>query len=883
MRVKVRIMDNAIVKEDESTNNTTDDEQQKQFQKQSDLVSQGLQDFIFTSKYARWLPHLKRRETWDEATDRVCQMHLEKYHWLTDEDKDKIRWAFSLVKDKRVLPSMRSMQFGGKAQLAHECRGYNCSVRHVDSIRAFAEIAYLMLCGCGTGIGLSKRFLGRLPNLVSADDKTGSVITYVIEDTIEGWADSIEALLQCYFKNNAYTGRKIIFDYSKIRRKGSILKTGGGRAPGYKPLKAAHGRIKRLLDHIIEEENISVMRPIHAYDVLMHFADAVLSGGIRRTASSIIFELSDDELMNAKTYFKVDKYRESFDKELNEFHMKVWVGGKSYDVTLSRNNEFDKFTYDSITKENTIGWKYIEPQRARSNNSVLLLRNETTLEQFRSIIDKSRQFGEPGFVFEDSNDVLKNPCLAGDNIIVTDLGNFTVKELVGKQFNALVNGKEFPSTKEGFWSTGIKEVVKLTFQSGRTARFTDTHELLTLYGWKRIKDMQLGESIVIHNHTPHNEASLSTFSYARQTIMRQSLDILVEIKEDGIEEVYDCTIEDVHAFDCNGLYTKNCYEISFIPINNNNDNGVQFCNLTTVNGNKIEDRKQLEEAVLAQTIIGTCQAGYTNFSYLSNVAKEITDEEALLGNSMTGVLSNPKILLDAKILKSMAEFAVTTNEEWAQKLNINPAARVTALKPEGTGSLAIGVQEAGIHAAHSEQFLRRVQTTKGEPVYEFFKAYNPHLCEESVWSANKTDDVITFPMNAKEGGMVKDDLTAIEHLEIIRKVQENWVVPGGKNSKKPITNSVSCTVMVRENEWDEVIDYIYKYRNSFAAVSLLDYFGDKIYEQAPLEKISTEKEKKRFRSLIEKYKPVDYTKLKENQDETTHTEEMSCAGGACLI
>ena len=184
-------------------------------------LKQELSNYIFTGKYARYDEKNERRETWEEACDRVLNMHLKKFETLPKEDIDEIKWAFSLVKEKKIVPSMRSMQFGGKAVEAHNTRCYNCSVRHIDSIRSFAEVFYLLLCGTGVGLGLSKQFLDRLPNLVTLNDRRGSVITYVVEDNIEGWSDSIEALLNCYFRNTAYTGRKIIFDYSKIRKEGA--------------------------------------------------------------------------------------------------------------------------------------------------------------------------------------------------------------------------------------------------------------------------------------------------------------------------------------------------------------------------------------------------------------------------------------------------------------------------------------------------------------------------------------------------------------------------------------------------------------------------------------------------------------------------------------
>lgn len=1007
-------------------------------------VIQGLQDFIFISKYARWTPELKRRETWHEAVDRVRDMHLEKYNYLDPADKQEIIDAFQMVHDKKVLPSMRAMQFGGKAMLAHEARGYNClaketefitsagvksfhdfqdgdniqvlshngiwknavvrnfgtqklypvtvtrvksskiiwatkdhcwllkdesrtntvkegdlllgassifqdfdydkssvderlywaygyvfgdgskvknekgeyttslvrlcgedknrylyrfqelgfstscphsikgdafcytgsylktapnpeidspelirafvrgyldadgaksrsgnskfyaiqssdldhiefirkcfpiagvyiisereltgqvtnygtrpytiwfnifdvpqrkinsnnpfrvksigdnyreedvwcleveddhsftlpnglvtgncSVRHVDSIRAFAEVAYLMLCGCGTGIGLSKHFLSRMPNLVNESDKTGAVITYSVDDTIEGWADSLEALLSCYFQNTCFSGRKIIFDYSKIRRKGSLLKTGGGRAPGYKPLKAAHAKIKKLLDRIIEEDHTVRIRPIHAYDILMFFADAVLSGGVRRTASSVIFDEDDEEMINAKTCFDVQKVRSSYDEETNTQHCKVWVNKHIYDVVFDLNKSFDKYEYEEqVLKNKKIGWFHIQPQRGRSNNSVLLLRDKITKDTVTNIIELTKMWGEPGFVFANHPWTLFNPC----------------------------------------------------------------------------------------------------------------------------------------------------FEIGFIPVTEDGRCGVQFCNLTSLNGNLITCIDDFLKCVKAQTIIGTLQAGYTEFPYLSNACKELTEEEALLGNSMTGVLSNVDILLNENVLQDGAKLGLEINEIWAKKIFINPAARNNAEKPEGTGSLAIGVQEPGAHAAHSPEFYRRTQTTKGDNVYEFFKKHNPHMCEESVWNSNKTDDVITWPIHAKEGAMVKADLTALQHLKIIKTIQQNWVIPGtSKYNKKNVTNSVSCTVIVKNEEWPEVIDYIFDNKEYFAAVSFLSDMGDKSYQQAPYEKITTLEEYSNFYSLIDQYTPVDYTQLKESNDDTHHTAEASCAGGACLV
>jgi len=649
-------------------------------------VTNGLDEianFTFTSKYARYSEKHKRRESWKEAITRVEEMHVEKYDFLSEEDKQEIKWAFDLVRDKRAVPSMRSMQFGGPAVTAHNARMFNCSCRHIDSIRSFAECFYLLLCGCGVDFGLTKKYLSRLPDLVDADSKTGIVLTYSVEDSIEGWSDSLEAQLNSYFKNTAYSGRKIVFDYSKIRRKGAKLKTGGGKAPGYSGLKNAHIKIKKLFDKIVEKNKQTTVKPIDAYDILMHCSDAVLSGGIRRAATSVVFDHDDEEMMNAKT-----------------------------------GNWFEE-----------------NPQRARSNNSVLFLRKKIKEEDFKKVLQSAREFGEPGFIFADHEDMLSNPCR----------------------------------------------------------------------------------------------------------------------------------------------------EIGFVPVTKDGRCGVQFCNLTSINGAKIHSIKDFRDAAKAASIIGTLQAGYTNFHYLRNTTRELTEEEALLGVSITGIMDNPKVLLNAKNQKECAQIAVDTNQEWAKKLGINPAARVTCIKPEGTSSLVLG-SASGIHPHHSRKYLRRIQCNKIDNVYQYFRLFNNKHCEESVWSANKTDDVVTFPIEITNGALTKKDLDAFKHLEYIKSTQQNWVLPGTtKHNKKKTTHSVSCTVLVKEGQWDEVATYLYENRNYFAAVSLLASTGDKDFKQAPMEDITTEKDEKIFNRLSDSLSPVDYTVLEEATDETSLQQVLACAGGNCEI
>lgn len=695
-----------------------------------------ISNFIFLSKYSRYNEKLGRRETWEEAVHRVRDMHIKKYDFLGEKDKEKIKWAFSLVEEKYCVPSMRSLQFGGKAIEAKNERIYNCAVRHIDSLRSFSEVFYLLLCGCGVGLGLSSYFLNRIPDLVGDRDKTGTVLTYQVLDTIEGWADSVEALLMCYFKNTPLTGRKIVFDYSKIRPEGSPLKTGGGKAPGYKGLKFAHQKIKELLDHIIEYKHQSRLKSIDAYDILMHCADAVLSGGVRRSSTCVIFQKDDTDMMNAKINLKVDKvfnFYEVGEETVGGITNKIYEGkvnfeGKRYEIQVK------EYELKNLQEKHELFWRHIHPQRGRSNNSVLLLRDKTTKEEFEAIIQKTKQWGEPGFVWGNHEWQLFNPC----------------------------------------------------------------------------------------------------------------------------------------------------FEIGFIPVKDGIC-GVQFCNLTSQNGRKITSKEEFKNSVIAATIIGTLQASYTHFPYLSKVSEELTNEEALLGVSITGIMDNPDILLNIENQKEMARVAVQTNAEWAKKLGINPAARITCVKPEGTSSLVLGTG-SGIHPHHGKKYFRRVMANKIENIYKYFKKNNPRLCELSVWSATKTDDVITFPIEVSDKAMIKSDLNATRHLNHIKNTQQNWVMNGITDSnKKPIEHNVSCTVIVKDNEWKDVIRYVYDNRKFFAAISFVPDSNDKDYPQAPMEAIKTQEDEARWSDVINNFNSVDYKHLKENDDYTKHTQEVACAGDNCKI
>jgi ribonucleoside-triphosphate reductase len=335
---------------------------------------QELQNYTFVSKYARWLEDKNRRETWKEAVDRVRDMMHTKY--ADFGISEEIDWAYDIMYKKKVLGSQRALQFGGEPILKRHAKIYNCTSSYCDRLRFFQECFWLLLCGSGTGFSVQKHHISKLPTLEHDVPDNNEGTKYVIEDSIEGWADALGVLLSSYFSKpieefKMYKNTYVVFDYSNIRSKGSNLSSGVGKAPGFEPLQNGLEKIRTLLDRCIKDGQ-KKLRPIDAYDIVMHSSDAVLSGGVRRSASLALFSPEDEEMAKAKTG----------------------------------------------------NWYVENPQRARSNNSALLLKNETTLEEFQTLMESVKEFGEPGFIWSESTEMIFNPCV--------EIGMWPVDEETGK-------------------------------------------------------------------------------------------------------------------------------------------------------------------------------------------------------------------------------------------------------------------------------------------------------------------------------------------------------------------------------------------------------------------------------------------------------------------
>ena len=286
-----------------------------------------------------------------------------------------------------------------------------------------------------------------------------------------------------------------------------------------------------------------------------------------------------------------------------------------------------------------------------------------------------------------------------------------------------------------------------------------------------------------------------------------------------------------------------CVEIGMVP-SLDGETGWQGCNLAEINGAKCDTPERLLESCRAASIVATLQAGYTNFTYLPELTKKIFDREALLGVSITGWMNNPNVLLNEDLLKEGAKVVRQTNEQVAAIIGINPAARTTCCKPAGNASVLL-MTASGVHGEHSPLHFRVVQMNKDTEVAKLIREMDPYMVEESVWSANKTDYAIFFPVVSPEGSIYRRDLMGVDLLKNVKLIQQSWIEAGTNVElcvDPNIRHNVSNTVTVPTDGWDDVAKYLFDNKEYFCGVSFLADSGDKDYHQAPNTEVLTEQQ-----------------------------------------
>jgi ribonucleoside-diphosphate reductase alpha chain len=320
-----------------------------------------------------------------------------------------------------------------------------------------------------------------------------------------------------------------------------------------------------------------------------------------------------------------------------------------------------------------------------------------------------------------------------------------------------------------------------------------------------------------------------------------------------------------------GIYFSNDKEWGTNPCCEIALKAFQFCNLCEVNVSNIESQEDLNERVRVGAFIGTLQAAYTDFHYLRDVWQKTTEKEALLGVGMTGIGSGVILNYD---LKKAADLAKDENARIAEIIKINKAARVTTVKPSGTSSLVLG-SSSGIHSWHDTYYIRRIRVGKNEAIYTHLAIHHPELLEDDFFKPT-IQAIISIPQKAPETAIIRSEETALELLERVKRFNLEWVRKGHRKGAN--TNNVSATISIKNKEWKEVGEWMWKYRDTFNGLSVLP-FSDHTYTQAPFETITEEQ----FNEMISHLNTVDLTKVIEFDDNTALGENLACSGNNCEV
>lgn len=319
-----------------------------------------------------------------------------------------------------------------------------------------------------------------------------------------------------------------------------------------------------------------------------------------------------------------------------------------------------------------------------------------------------------------------------------------------------------------------------------------------------------------------------------------------------------------------GISWTNNAELGYNPCHEISLKDMQMCNLTTINVSNISSQDDYNKRARAASIIGTLQASYTDFHYLRSEWKRNCEKDALLGVSMTGIAS---MEIFNYSIKEASEVVVSTNEEIANKTNINKAARCTAVKPEGTASLVLG-SSSGIHAWHNDYYLRRMRINKTEPLYSYLVINLPEILEDDYHTPDTTS-IITIPQKAPDNAVLRTE-SPIELLNRVSNITNNWIKPGFRSGYNQ--HNVSCTVSIKDDEWNKVGEWMWINRDNYSGISVLPYDSG-TYKQTPFEDCTKEE----YDTRISQLKDIDLTQVIEMDNNTSLNDQAACSGGNCEI
>jgi len=860
----------------------------------------------------------------------------------------------------------------------------NCAYMPIDAPEAFSEAMFLLLGGTGVGFSVQKAHVKSLPKIRGNMKPQGRERKkrYLIGDSIEGWADSIKILVQSYFQCK----REIDFDFRDIRKKGALLITSGGKAPGPEPLRVCLAQITSIFENALQLRGVgSRLTSLECHDIICIIADAVLAGGIRRAALISLFSKDDQEMLFCKS-------------------------GR---------------------------WWETAPWRGRCNNSAVFLRSRAKKEDFTKFWDivKGSGSGEPGIYFTNDVNFGTNPCceialrpfqmcVSGDTKLITECGINTIENLVGKKVK-IWNGSNWSSVTP--YQTGNADRLhRVWFSDGSYLDATDNHKFLiknrfqkdfeevdTIDLIDRLQESKYGLQIPRSNihydegspcdtaydhgfilgdgcvHKGYVEAQLfgekkalkfvtskhignynnvegtefttvrfklnagfchslkydsglhpTVFKWDKPSILQfvagwadadgssSSKGIRIYGREDKIRDGQlllskiginssvnlmakegEVTNKGVRTKDVWYLQITQTIEIPCQRLVCNNSEDCKYkgkyqiikrvctldnahksfcltelelnqcvfgnvltkqCNLSEINASTIKTQEDLNSRAKAASVIGTLQASYTDFHYLRDVWQETCEKDALLGVSMTGICSGGVSKLN---LQEATDIVIKENIRVSKLIGINSAARATCIKPAGTTSLKLGCS-SGVHAWHNDYYIRSLRVNKTESIYPYLVNNFPDLIEDEKFKPNQ-EAVIGIPQKAPAGAILRSE-SALDTLERVKKFSLEWVKPG--HVKGPNTHNVSCTISIKDTEWEPVGKWMWDNREIYNGIAVMPHDGG-TYVQAPFQDCS----KSKYYSMLKSLKNINLDEVIEHEDSTNLSGEVACGGHGCAV
>ena len=844
-----------------------------------------LSEFVYQRTYARWLEDKGRRETWSETVDRYIQFLKEERNLPSDLVEECRNAIYNLD----VLPSMRALWSAGETARRDNTTLYNCSTIVLDSLKSFSEMLYVLMGGVGAGFSVESQFTSNLPVVGVI---TGEKVSFVIDDSSSGWADALYFGLTHWYK-----GVQVDFDYSQIRPRGAVLKTKGGRASGPEPLK-------RLLDFAQEtifNASGRQLTTLECHDIACFIGEIVMVGGVRRSAL-ISFSDPEDEAMR---------------------HAKDWSRGQ-FPVCRYMANNSAVYTERPAPEVFWSEWNALVRSGSGERGFYMVTEPKTKKRggQFRSnpcVTGDTRVMTRNGLV--QIRDLVGKPT---DLILDSRLGV-----------------EQGSTTDAGAFVTGVKPVFRLDTKEGFSLKLTEDHRVMTTRGWVPASDLVPGDSIHVLDHRggfgnvgtydsgyqmgasiagnvpsaiwASSKACQRGFLSAVEGLDSLSPNVIGDIQmlylnqgvftvqqqgrlvrvanpsytatftsltPVGVETVYDLTQPDTHSFIANGLVVHNCGEIllrfalSQDPVTGEGGGG-QFCNLTAAVMRPYDTRETMARKIRLATWLGAIQSSFTHFPYLRPAWAKHCEEDRLLGVDITGQCDNPRLSQDPEVLSYLNQVARDTAASACAYLGINYPAAITCGKPSGNSSQMVDCS-SGFHPRYAPYYFRHVRTDGKDPLTQLLRDSGVPLFKENGMDHLPDEEVpvwvARFPVKAPEGAMTRNTETAIQMLERYRLIMNTWCGEKGHNQ--------SATIYVREDEWNEVGQWVWDHFDEITGLSFLPYDGG-VYNLAPYQEITQAE----YEQAMLDMPVIDYSLLSsyEQEDRGRGATELACVGGACEV